>query len=246
MRLNVLIVLLCFAAQGVAQADSSLTREFANLSAKERARIAKKEQEEAAKDVVFQDVMTDAERLFQARQYELALAQFSEARRLRPLNVYPKVKIQDLKALIAKQEAEAAVQDLVTPKQVEPSNLDSTVTRKEEPVILRREVNESQLHPAEVKSSKHPLAPSDTKFVPAVHQPPTPPIERPDPAPNMPDGITERSYLEGRAVVLERCVVANGRTEIFRRVSHPWGQVVHFRDGQAISDREWAEVFKGQ
>lgn len=61
----------------------------------------------------------------------------------------------------------------------------------------------------------------------------------------MPDGVTERSYLEGRAVVLERCLVANGRKEVFRRVSHPWGQVVHFRDGQAISEREWNAVFDG-
>ena len=48
------------------------------------------------------------------------------------------------------------------------------------------------------------------------------------------DGMEERMYVEGRATVLERKLNRNGRVEVYRKVTHPWGQ---------ISEREWAEVF---
>jgi hypothetical protein len=58
-----------------------------------------------------------------------------------------------------------------------------------------------------------------------------------------PDGLQERTYKEGNAVVLERRLVKEGRETIYRRVNHPWGAVVYFEDGLAIPARRWAEVF---
>ena len=60
------------------------------------------------------------------------------------------------------------------------------------------------------------------------------------------DGLQERTFVEGRAIVIERRLVRGGVEAVFRKVSHPWGQVVHFRDGNAISEREWTSVFGGQ
>ena len=64
--------------------------------------------------------------------------------------------------------------------------------------------------------------------------------------PPKPDGLQERSFVEGRAVVLERRVVKEGVEAVYRKVTHPWGQVVHFRDGIAISEREWEAAFGPQ
>ena len=63
------------------------------------------------------------------------------------------------------------------------------------------------------------------------------------PPPVQPDGLQERSYKEGNAVVLERRLVKEGRETIYRRVDHPWGAVVYFEDGLAIPARRWSEVF---
>ena len=90
----------------MAQPDG-LARDFEKLSAKERARIAKQEQDAAGKDPEYQAVMEAAVALVQGGQYEASMEKFKEARTMRPYNVYPKVKIQDLEALIARRDAEA-------------------------------------------------------------------------------------------------------------------------------------------
>jgi hypothetical protein len=92
----------CTAAQ-----KQSLTTEFAGLSAKERTRLAKQEQEEAALDVEYQHLMEVADEFFRTRSYEQALVIYQTARKRRPLNVNPKVKIEDLMALLAQQKPDS-------------------------------------------------------------------------------------------------------------------------------------------
>jgi hypothetical protein len=218
MRAWLCFLLIIGAARPIAaQRDSSLTRDFAKLSAKERSRIAREEQDAAAADAQFQSVMAEAEALFAQQRYEAALARYQEARRLRPYNVFPKVKIQDLEALIARQAKEQAgtVDPLDPPKPDPPARL------------------VAQPEPALAAPSREP--------VPAPKAEPL----RAEPAPN-PSDWQERSWLEGRAVVLERVRTVEGHTETYRRVSHPWGQVVHFREGLAITEREWLEAFGGR
>lgn len=102
MRLLPYVLFLVFSTHLVAQ--DGLTAEFANLSAKERTRIAKKEDKEAAQDLVFQDMMQQADVLFKDQQFNEALAVYRQARKRRPYNVHPKVKIQDLQALLKAEE----------------------------------------------------------------------------------------------------------------------------------------------
>ena len=52
-------------------------------------------------------VMQRAERAFQEGRYEEAIKGYEEARSMRPYNVYPKVKIEDLRALLARQTHQA-------------------------------------------------------------------------------------------------------------------------------------------
>ena len=241
-----------------AQPDSSLTREFAGMSAKERSRLARKEAEEAAQDAAFQAVMRDAEALFTAQRYDDALARFEEARRMRPLNVYPKVKIQDLQALIAKRNAEReAAQDTTPPPSPQPLEerqagqvpvqRPTTVVKVPDPVpsppaVVQPVPRDSVVKPPVPKEEAPKPQPSPDRPV-TTAGPPSPASSTATPAPVQPDGLQERTYKEGNAVVLERRLVKEGRETIYRRVNHPWGAVVYFEDGLAIPARRWAEVF---
>ena len=243
MYLNALVL---WTSLVVAQTDTSLTRDFGHLSAKERARIAKQEQEEAAKDTRYQAVMAEAEGLFQQQRYDEALVKFTEARSVRPYNVYPKVKIQDLQALIAKRDAQQAAQadTVVQVPLVEevkappvPSQVTGTPPPKVDPpaevVVVRPKEEVNTVPPPE--KPRVVAHPRDTVRVVS------PPVG--DPVPKAPDGTTERTYKEGRAIVLERQVVADGKTVMYKKVTHPWGELVYFKDGIAIPARVWNEAF---
>jgi hypothetical protein len=225
-----------------AQPDSSLTPEFAGLSAKERARLAKKEVEAAAQDARFQEVMAEAESYFKQQRYDESIASFRQARSLRPLNVYPKVKIQDLQALIAKRDAAAQERSAQEMEEAERAVV-SPEARSASGVI--QEDAEAQ---AGTAAPLKPIAPMRADQVkrrePEVARKTASPP--PDQEVKRPDGMEERSFVEGRAMVLERRVVRGGVESVYRKVSHPWGQVVHFRDGVAISERQWADAFETQ
>ena len=226
---------------GVAQ-DPSLTRDFEKLSAKERARIAKEEQEAAAKDVAYQAVMEEAESLFREKAYEGSVAKFQEARVLRPYNVYPKVKIQDLEVLIAKRDAEAAKVKPPVAQELPEPNVVPTQSPVAHPLPVVVPVVKV---PTPIKPT--PIAPVvvvDTDLV--VEQEPKeekPVIVRAlpvDPGPELQEG--EEVYKEGRSVVVERRILLDGRIVVFRKVTHPWGAVDHFRDGSPIPARTYDEV----
>ena len=99
----ILLLMLLRSSLLPAQRDSSLTSEFARMSAKERARIAREEGALAETDTAFQAAMRAGEEHFRAARYHEALDRYQRARNLRPHNVHPKVKIQDLQALLARQ-----------------------------------------------------------------------------------------------------------------------------------------------
>lgn len=267
MRSPAALLALCLSLAGQAQVDSSLTREFAGMSAKERSRLAKKEQDDARADTRFNEVMTEADALFQAQRYDDALAKYVEARKLRPLNVYPKVKIQDLQALLAKRKAEQAAAEPPTAEPVaapvETLAEPPATQAVQAPVPETRHVPPPEQAPLP-RTEELPAPAKEERTVPEKTEPPAPPevkavdppkheapvvIHRSPEAPEpvvLEDGLTERSFIEGRAVVLEFTVVREGVATVYRKVTHPWGQVIHFRDGQAISEREWVEAFPGR
>lgn len=225
-------VFLCagrLAAQG--DRDKSLTDAFEGLSAKERSRIAAKEVEEANSDVAYQQVMNEAEAHFQAGRYEEALASYRKARDLRPFNVYPKVKIEDLAALIA-------------PKG--PAGTPAAQASAPEPAST-------------AVGPLQPTAPASTAVVPAAVTPAqerSTPITAPGPttapgrseasaAPAWPgEGWEERRYKEGNAFVIERSLLVDGERVVYKRVQHPWGQVFYFRNTEPVDPRVWKVRFQ--
>ncbi|HEX2618309.1 MAG TPA: hypothetical protein VHL57_12250 [Flavobacteriales bacterium] len=217
--------------------DPSLTKDFPKLSPKERSRIAAKETAEAQQDAVYQAVMHEAELAFQEGRYEDALANYEKARNQRPYNVYPKVKIQDLKALLKRKEEEAPATEQAsgTPAVVEP-------------------VKEEPMQPPPPVIAAPPLEkPAVQNAPPPVAKPVEKPAERPvkpkEPAPRTearpapPRGMEERRYQEGHAWVIERTINVEGRRVVYKRVAHPFGQVFFFEDGIAVDERVWNARF---
>jgi tetratricopeptide (TPR) repeat protein len=261
-RIERAVVLMAFVAVGLtshAQQDSSLTRLFGSMSAKERNRIAKQEQEEAAKDAKYQAVMEQGDALFREQRFEEALAAYRTAREMRPYNVYPKVRIQDLQALIARKQVEEAVQ--AEPQAEDRSIGEAPVTAVEStppaeptaPPVQERSVVEE---PAQTPPMERPR-PSDADVPrPGPVKPASEPKPRPTPVVSAPvertparaaepliDGMEERVFKEGRSVVVERIVVVDGHAVVYRKVMHPWGGAAWFKDGIAITERAWDEVF---
>ncbi len=259
-RLLTLAVLVHCVAMVSAQPDG-LAKDFEKLSAKERARIAKEEQQSAANDAPYQAVMTEAEGLFQAQQYDASLAKFQEARAMRPYNVYPKVKIQDLQALIAKRDAEqiAAKQEQAHIEETPPPIEDHPIA---DPGTSSPDHNKVQA------SDARGTSPTDRSIVTVTETPPVEQEERKtipaqrraepkimDPtdvdrsviSANEPEEhleVGERVYKEGRSIVVEQRIAENGRVVVYRKVTHPWGGIDHFRDGQPVTGRVYEQALE--
>lgn len=249
--------------------NESLTGDFGKLSAKERSRIAEREAQESAKDTIYQREMHNADLAFQQGRYEDALALFREARKLRPYNVYPKVKIEDLQALIKKKQEESAKQaqeaeppaPSVSPQVPAAQQLAPAAPPVESPTPTAKPEPASTAPPsppAEVRETKAATAP------PTVPMPAKPlreaPAPRPEPVQDVPPARTtpaptkapepklaappgERIYKEAGAVVTERTLPDGDHTVTYKRVAHSWGQTFYFKDGLAIPAREWKERF---
>lgn len=222
--------LVCGFLSMAAQRDESLTKEFAKLSAKERSKLAKQEEADAANDAVYQDLMARAERDFAAGRFDDARELFQQARQRRPLNVYPKVKLEDLEALVAKRAAEeaAGTGPIVAdePKLIVPD----TATA---PINYQVGSQSADTPPPSVPRKEEPKAsPGRTEHRAVPHEEPRVPLQE-----------GEREYMEGNAKVLEILVAEGKRTVVYKKVKHPWGQLYYFRDGESIGDRVWRERF---
>lgn len=215
-----------------AQDRGSLTDEFKGLSARERSRIAREEEANAAADIAFQRLMHLGDSLSRVPELEAALDQYREARRLRPYNVHPKVRIQDLEQRIERERKVAAPP---------PASAD---TAHHAPRPVRSAAPEPSPPPAAVSAPSGP--PPPVRASPPADRSPTHPAPEHPPVEVHADGMSERSYKEGQAIVLERTLTTGGVSVVYRRVRHSWGAVFHFRDGEPITERAWNEVFPGR
>ena len=152
---SLLIAMLTASGQ---KGDSSLTKDFPKLSSKERSRIAAKEVEESKKDDAYQLAMLNAERSFQQGRYEEALVFYESARALRPYNVYPKVKIEDLHALINKQTIQTTdtaqhVAQVAPPPVPKDTIMPTVITEHVEPDPLPKKTTPVKTDPVPVGSA---------------------------------------------------------------------------------------------
>lgn len=234
-------------AQGT---DGGLTSDFNKLSPKERSKIAAKETREAAADSGYQHLMQQADEAFRAGRYEDALSAFEKARTQRPYNVYPKVKIQDLQALIKRRDQELSEQRSA-PAADPPGAAKIGTGTPLTPASSAADMDTAPAGPSLVGQQVLPPRPVENTPQPAARMtspgiPPASSGSRAAPAPDAeekPATLGERVYLEAGATVTERTVADEGRLVVYKKVVHPWGQTFHFKDGLAISEREWNERF---
>jgi len=246
-----LMIFMLGLAMPVFAQEEGLARDFEKLSAKERARIAKEEQEAARVDVAFQAAMTQAEDLFRQVKYEESMTKFKEARSMRPYNVYPKVKIQDLQALIAKRDAAISAVAPAPDPAVAPGTGETVVGTKPVSVASNKLVFSEPVRErtVEVVRSHEPRAiTGPAKVLPPKSEAPVSVkhtvASRPAVAPVLIEG--QRVYKEGRSVVVENTLGQEGHLVTYRKVSHPWGEVNYFRDGSPISARAHQQAMDGR
>lgn len=251
-RVGFLVLAAMWAAPCAAQGkDGSLTTDFKKLSPKERSKIAAQETEAAAMDSGYQDIMQQADVAFRAGRYEDALAAFQHARTLRPYNVYPKVKIQDLQALIKQRDQERAAQKPEPPPAATPEQTEAPKPAATAPPVTPPPVETGPAPPeaTPVEQDTPAPLPVEKKQVPAPGSTPLPhatPSDRTRPTPAgdpKPASIGERVYMEAGATVTERTVADEGRPVVYKKVVHSWGPTFYFKDGLAISEREWKDRF---
>ncbi len=235
--------------------ERGLSDGFSRLSARERSRLAREESEASVKDTAFQATMARAEVHFQARRYEAAMADYERARGLRPLNVYPPVKIDDLRVLIAKRDAAFAQAKADSAARSAPSPVPSMVPAPELALDERPVLEQAPARALEPEMTVT-AEPSDPEPVPPAPSapPPTRPVPGPvvrsagqAPEPTEPvarePGIQEEQFKEGNAVVLQRTVTTATEVHVYRKVTHPWGRTFHFLDGLPVDERVWTDRF---
>ncbi|MBK8338950.1 MAG: hypothetical protein IPK99_02560 [Flavobacteriales bacterium] len=244
---------------------------FARLSAKERTRLAKQEETEANQDVEYLSLMANAERLFQEQRFDEAMAVFEQAEERRPLNVYPKVKIDDLRVLISKRDAELREAQAASNAAVAPSGIPPSVPIQEpdpehdigapiqetpginaapvvEEVVPDHAKNEA---PSAENSATISVGQTGAKRAPQPQVAKRPPLVAPAtegeraeiPAPVLPDGVQEERFKEGQAIVLQRTCRSGHVVQVYRKVEHAWGKTFYFLDGLSVQERVWIERF---
>jgi hypothetical protein len=181
-------------------------------------------------------------------RYEDALALYQQARQQRPYNVYPKVKIQDVRALIQARDAQERPPDeplpeepvIAVPVLSELDEADVPPPTKEPVPVVVPDKEERAVEPA------RPERPEDRPVPPPIREPnvpPTPKAVQEAEYRDMPEGFAERIFREGGHIVTERRVNGPEGEVVYRRVLQSWGGVQHFRNGVAVPERVWTEAF---
>ena len=267
-----LIALSCaISLAGWCQERADAAGSFAHLSAKERTRLAKEEEREAATDDVYIELMAGAERLFKEQRFDEAMVSFEEARQRRPLNVYPKVKIDDLRVLISKRDAAlqgtgTAVDTTIGPMSV-PSPLEApegsatggvaAVLGAPRPLPVQptsigtvegepssNEKPSTRPVAIHVGQTAHNGAPRAKVATKPISEAPNSVVERPGSVQrSLSDGVEEERFKEGQALVLQRTCRSGQLVQVFRKVDHPWGKTFYFLDGLPVQERVWTDRF---
>ena len=179
---------------------------------------------------------------FKARQFDAAMATYEKARAMRPLNVYPRVKIEDLKVYMAElEEAARAVKDST---QAEPPSLSELPLLEEPGAAGRKGLDTVGTLPTSERYPSSDERPTGVAEVPPSQTRPVQ-VQELRSRPVLPEGtdMQEERFREGNAEVVQRTIVTDGLVRVYRQVTHPWGQVYYFLDGVAVGERVWKERF---
>jgi hypothetical protein len=106
----------------LSQTDTLAQTGFTTLPAREKTRLAQEEDLSSEKDPAFQNLMETGMIYFESNKLDEALSSFEAAGKLRPLNVYPPVMIEDVRL---------AMTMYVEPKKEEPKKEETKPSKPE-------------------------------------------------------------------------------------------------------------------
>jgi hypothetical protein len=223
--------------------------DFAQLSAKDRIKVAEQEEIDARRDADFQRIMQSGHEFFKEKHYLKAIHKYEEAQEKRPFNVYPKVIIADIElsmkdtlAVLRKaeqMESERTVQKEIPKQEVKPEpEVESEAERQRR--LEEWERNEREKRAEERERQKELEKPATTVVegdVPVISQDEF----REELGSKYPSGITEEITSEGNKTITKRVKVADGKGDEYKRVVHGWGGVFYFKNGDAVTERVWTQ-----
>lgn len=249
------ILFLIFLLSSVSLTELKAQIDFASLSTKERINLAEKEEIEAAGDAAFQQMMQSGHELFKERHYLKAIHAYEKAQDRRPYNVYPKVIIADielsmkdtLQTLRAAEKAQTQTPKVQAennptkpntnqapnpPTETEAQRLEKLDQwEKEERARREREraqQKENNANPTEVVMEGDVAKLSTVDYQKEL-------------ASKYPSGITETVTKEGNKNIITRIIVKDNIGNEYKKVIHDWGGVFYFKNGEAVTERVWAQ-----
>ncbi len=237
------ILLVCIFVCGIS-VDAQSQDPLAGLSGKAKAKKLKQEEKEAKKDKEYLAIMQDAHELFAQNKFDEALNLYEQAHKKRPINQYPKVKIEDVKL---------AIENYVEPEVK--AKVEYHISMDQEPQEKSQEERVEEAYEKELDKAK--------KVVDQAIKPPkteTPKVVKPvnseklervsiselreELAREYEDGVYENTFMEGKKSITERIVVKDGKGDLYRKVVHPWGGVYYFKNYASASEYTWKQSFK--
>lgn len=194
----------------------------------------------------------DADIEFQSRDYELALEYYEEALKIKEDEEYPKRRINEIKNISAQklrklddrytefiQVADSAYNkkdwEVARSNYVEALALKPEEKYPKDRIIeLTRTIDElSNLYTDPVKSTEKVYS---LKDVPIPREKERFSMEL---ARKYPQGLTENEYVEGNKKIMQRIIVQGNKGVEYKRITHNWGGVYYFRNGEPISQFSW-------
>lgn len=233
--------------------------DWSKLSAKQKIKIAKKEQKAAKKDPEYLKLMDDALLLFQAGKYDEAITKYQAAHDRRPDNVYPVVMLEDIEVALnlpEENKTEEIVEDITPEVEVKTEKIVEETEPEAIEVTSDIEINE-EITDIKVETQQDDVVTETIEpeiiVLPIEAEKPT---EVPKPTPNaeqtttrvqvqkeyLNDGIYKDSFKEGNADVEQVMIVDKGVETVYRKVSHPWGAIYYFKGEDSISEKEWKDL----
>lgn len=230
--------------------------DWKNLSAKEKAEMARQEQLEAAQDGAFLRLMDAGHALFEDRKYLQSIRAYETARELRPLNVYPPVIIRDIELsmkdtleILREREKMADSDDRGQEAQKPPALPD----REEEMEAFREKEAERQKQVDDWEENQRRAMARERALKEREEQEKRDILDQrgqevsqtsmaefqKDLAEQYSEGVTQRTYEEGKRKITERIVVKGSVGNEYKRVEHPWGGKFYFKNGSPISEDTW-------
>lgn len=241
MKMKLTTLLLFFAF--VLSNNSFGQSDWSKMTANQKIKLAKKEQKAAKKDPEYLKLMEEALALFQDGKFDEAKNLYTAAHNRRPDNVYPMVMLDDIEVAMNMPIVEEIVEEVIIEEpitvEVAPEIVEEKIEIVEE-VIKEEKVEEIAVEPepivvpiaTEKKLEEEKKEITVNEKVVIEH-----PVKVYDE-----DGVYKEDLKEGNATINQVTIVEKGVAVVFRKVSHPWGAVYFFQNGDPITKSEWNKM----